>query len=669
MDFLGFLNGSGLTQPAIWIAAAVACVILLRISNVFRYIPNNQVGIVEKLWALKGSIEGGFIALNGEAGYEPEVLRGGLHVMFPFMYRIHRSDLVTVGQGKIAYVFARDGAALEPSQVLGANDTEDKSDFQDARRFLLGGGQKGPQRKILREGTYAINTTQFAVITDERVYGHALSERERGVLESMQLTIAERWGFAPVVLAADHDLVGIVTVHDGPSLPPGEIIAPEVGIDLRDAATFHNNFQEPEKFLSAGGYRGRQLQVIVEGTWYINRLFATVEAVPKTVIPVGNVGVVIFYTGPRTDDVSGEQYRHGELVLNGSRGVWKDPLLAGKYAFNTYAGKIEVIPTVNFILKWVRGEVGAMKLDENLSEISLITKDAFEPTLPLSVVMHIDYKKAPMIIQRFGDVKKLVEQTLDPMVSAFFKNIAQKMTLIELLQNRAAIQEESAAVMKAKFEGYSLDLQEVLIGTPRAAAGDHTIENILIQLRSRQIAREQIETYQEQEKAAVQERALNEAKATAAAQTALTQSLIQVKVNENEGAAAFARAQKDAETRKVTAAAVGEQSRLEGQGEADRVLAVGAANAQATKLSVDAYGGPEYRLAEQNFAKFADALTRINQPLVPQFLMSGGQGTESNSAGLIPTAMLSSMFGQMMPGALEKLKDEAPKAARRTNGQ
>ncbi len=580
------------THLALWVAAVVAFLILLRIANIFRYISNNQVGIVEKLWSTKGSIEEGFIALNGEAGYEPEVLRGGLHVFFPFMYRIHKSDLVTVGQGKIAYVFARDGAPLGASQVLGTNDTEDKSDFQNARRFLLAGGQKGPQRKILREGTYAINTTQFAIITDERVYGHALSGQERAVLDSMQLTISERWGFTPVILAANQDLVGVVTVHDGPSLPPGEIIAPEVGIDLRDQETFHNNFQEPEKFLNAGGYRGRQLQIIVEGTWYINRLFATVELVPKTVIPVGNVGVVIFYTGPRTDDVSGEQYRHGELVLNGSRGVWKDPLLPGKYAFNTYAGKIEIIPTVNFILKWVRGEVGAMKLDENLSEISLITKDAFEPTLPLSVVMHIDYKKAPMIIQRFGDVKKLVEQTLDPMVSAFFKNIAQKMTLIELLQNRAAIQEESANEMKAKFESYSLDLQEVLIGTPRAPAGDHTIENILIQLRSRQIAREQVETYQEQERAAIQERTLNEAKATAAAQSALTQSLIQVKVNENEGAAALARAMKDAETRKVTAAAVGEQSRLEGQGEADRVLAVGAANAQATKLAVDAYGGP-----------------------------------------------------------------------------
>src|SRR5246500_652468 len=493
MDFLGFLNGSGYLQPAIWIAALIALVILLRMANIFRYIPNNQVGIVEKLWSTSGSIDGGFIALYGEAGYEPEVLRGGLHVMFPFMYRIHKSDLVRVGQGRIAYVFARDGAPLGPSQVLAANDTEDKSDFQDARRFLLGGGQKGPQRKILREGTYAINTTQFAVITDERVYGHALSGQERTVLDGMQLTIAERWGFTPVVLAAGQDLVGIVTVHDGPSLPSGEIIAPEVGTDLRDDETFHNNFQEPEKFLRAGGYRGRQLQIIVEGTWYINRLFATVEAVPKTVVPVGNVGVVVFYTGPRTDDVSGEQYRHGELVANGSRGVWKDPLLPGKYAFNTYAGKIEIIPTVNFILKWVRGEVGAMKLDENLSEISLITKDAFEPTLPLSVVMHIDYKKAPMIIQRFGDVKKLVEQTLDPMVSAYFKNIGQKMTLIELLQNRAAIQEESSQEMKSKFEGYSLELQEVLIGTPRAPAGDQTIENILIQLRSRQVAREQVE--------------------------------------------------------------------------------------------------------------------------------------------------------------------------------
>ena len=309
---------NSLITPAIWAVGVAVFLILLRAANIFRYISNNQVGIVEKMWATKGSIKSGFIALHGEAGYEPEILRGGIHLFFPFTYRLHKSDLVTVGQGQIAYVFARDGTSLEASQVLAANDSEEKCDFQDARRFLEGGGQKGPQRKVLREGTYAINTTQFAIITEDRVYGHALSPQEQAVLDTMKQTIADRQGFAPVILAADHDLVGIVTVHDGPSLPPDEIIAPEVGTDLRDAATFHNNFQEPEKFLKAGGFRGRQLQVIVEGTWYINRLFATVEAVPKSVIPVGNVGVVIFYTGPKTGDVSGEQYRHGELVVNGA---------------------------------------------------------------------------------------------------------------------------------------------------------------------------------------------------------------------------------------------------------------------------------------------------------------------------------------------------------------
>jgi len=654
-----------LSPVLVAVLAALAIVLALLVvwaTRSVQFISNNRVGVVEKLWSRRGSVESGLIALHGEAGYQPDVLRGGIHLFRPFQYRVHRVPLVTIPQGQIGYVFARDGEPLPPTQTLAR--FPDRADYGDVLAFLANGGQRGPQRRILREGTYAVNLAQFVVITDGRVFGLPLEKSDTALLDEMATLIADRHGFEPVVLTGTDDVLGVVTIHDGPSLEPGEIIAPTVGDDPAQPATWHNQFQDPERFLAAGGFRGRQLQVLLEGTWYINRLFATVEAVPKIVIPVGNVGVVVFYTGPKTEDVSGEQYRHGELVMNGSRGVWRDPLLPGKYAFNTYAGKLEVIPTVNFILKWVRGETSQLKLDENLSEISLITKDAFEPTLPLSVVMHIDYKKAPMIIQRFGDVKKLVEQTLDPMVSAFFKNIAQKMTLIELLQNRAAIQEESAHEMKAKFEAYSLELQEVLIGTPRASAGDQTIENILIQLRSRQVAREQVTTYQEQEKAAVQERTLNEAKATAAAQTALTQSLIQIKVHENEGAAALARAQKDAETVKVTAAASGEKSRLEGKGEADRTLAIGTANAQATKLSVEAYGGPEYRLAEQNFTRFADALTQIKQPLVPQFLVSGGEGQEGSSGGLIPTAMLSTLFARMMPDALEKLRQEAPKPSR-----
>src|ERR1700744_1277427 len=106
----------------VWTAVVVIVFFLLRMANIVRYIPNNQVGIVEKLWAARGSIKSGFIALKGEAGFQPDILRGGIHFFFPFTYRIHKSDLVTVGQGKIAYVFARDGARAAPGPGLRATE-------------------------------------------------------------------------------------------------------------------------------------------------------------------------------------------------------------------------------------------------------------------------------------------------------------------------------------------------------------------------------------------------------------------------------------------------------------------------------------------------------------------------------------------------------------------
>lgn len=204
--------------------------------------------------------------------------------------------------------------------------------------------------------------------------------------------------------------------------------------------------------------------------------------------------------------------------------MWSTPLLPGKYAFNTYAGRVVAVPTTNFILKWNRREMGSHRFDENLSEVSLITRDAFEPSLPLSVVVHIDYRKAPLVVQRFGDIKRLVEQTLDPMVAAHFKNIGQTRTLIELLQDRSAIQERSGKEMREKFAHYNLQLEEVLIGTPTSSGNDKHIDTILAQLRQRQIAEEQVETYGRQQKAAVAERELNEAHARAQQQRSLTES-------------------------------------------------------------------------------------------------------------------------------------------------
>jgi len=620
---------------------ALVVLVLLALAGI-RFIPNNRVGIVEKRFGAK-SVKSGFIALKGEAGYQPKLLRGGLHYRMPVQYRIHSSPLVTITQGKIGYVFARDGHPLEPMQVLASNVTA--NDFQDVAAFLQNGGQRGPQRQILREGTYAINLAQFVVITEERVYYLPINRSEEGVIQNMAKVIGERDGFRPVVLKDQEDKTGIVTVHDGPSLAPGEIIAPIVGGDPANSETYHNNFQAPDRFLNAGGLRGRQLQVLVEGTYYLNRLFATVEMIPKTIIEIGTVGVVVFYTGETGPDLSGEEYRHGELVERGHRGVWNAPLMPGKYAFNTYAGKVLPVPTTNVILKWIRGQVGSHHFDENLAEISLITKDAFEPSLPLSVVMHIDYRKAPLVVQRFGDVKRLVEQTLDPMVSAYFKNIGQTRTLIQLIQERGSIQQIASQEMKERFEHYNLELEEVLIGTPVAVADDKQFELILNQLRSRQIAVEQIETYARQQMAAAKERELREAMARADQQRNITESELSITVQSNQGKAEYARALQQAA-----------QIRALAEAEAEKVARVGIGQAIAIEEQVAAYGGPQFQVTQQVMSRFAEAVQQSKVDVVPRVVVGGAGGTATSSSvmeGLL-TLLLSDKLGLEVSAARER---------------
>src|SRR5690242_9483154 len=108
-----------------------------------RYIPNTRIGIVEKLVSAKGSVKTGLIALDGEAGFQPHILRGGWHFLTPFQYRVHRMPLVTIPQGKIGYIFARDGKDLPPTQALASNVSA--NGFQDVAAFLRAGGTKGPQ--------------------------------------------------------------------------------------------------------------------------------------------------------------------------------------------------------------------------------------------------------------------------------------------------------------------------------------------------------------------------------------------------------------------------------------------------------------------------------------------------------------------------------------------
>ena len=92
---------------------------------------------------------------------------------------------------------------------------------------------------------------------------------------------------------------------------------------IRPTTNYHNNYQDPEAFLDGGGRRGRQYVPLTDGTYFINRWFANVEMIPKTVVPIGYVGVVVSYYGPMGKDLSGDHFRHGERVARGERGVWE----------------------------------------------------------------------------------------------------------------------------------------------------------------------------------------------------------------------------------------------------------------------------------------------------------------------------------------------------------
>lgn len=624
------------------IAAGVIFVLYFFINVVLglRVITSDQVAVVEKWWSMKGSLKDSIIALNGEAGYAPNLLRGGIHFRSALMYKIHKYPLITIPQGQIAYIFARDGKPLAPIQTLGAVIPE-ANNFQDVTGFLKNGGQRGPQRGILREGTYAINLAQFIVITPndiKAVFNSTKSERTE--LLSMQKTLLDRNAFSPVIImgrgSEASDDMGIVTVHDGFSLHNGEIIAPFVGEG-------HASFQDPEKFLELEGRRGKQIQVLTDGTYYINRLFATVEFRPKTVVPIGFVGVVVSFFGKEGVDTTGSDYKHGELVALGCKGVLEKPLMPGKYAFNTDAGRVVLVPTTNIILKWNRAEIGSHKYDENLTEVDIITKDAFEPSLPLSVVMHIDYKQAPWVIQRFGDINMLVNQSLDPLVSAYFKDVAQTKTLIELIQERSEIRERAVSEMRDKFNKYNLQLEEVLIGTPKAPTGDVQIENILMQLRDRQIAEEKKVTYQKQQSAAESEKSLREAQAIAEQQSFLSKSKIQIEIERNSGAALASKAEQEANQIIALAKANAAKIILEGEAEASKESNVGLAKARAIDAQVKAYGGAQYRVIQEVTDKLSDAIKNSKVDIVPKTVVNmggSGNGDNANNSSTIMDTLL-----------------------------
>jgi uncharacterized membrane protein YqiK len=109
----------------------------------------------------------------------------------------------------------------------------------------------------------------------------------------------------------------------------------------------------------------------------------------------------------------------------------------GKHPVNIYTHSVEIVPTTNIVLNWANSRTESHELDKHLCTISVRSHDGFTFNLDVSQIIHIPHNDAPKVIARFGNMKNLVSQVLEPTIANYFRNSAQKSGVIEFLTNRS----------------------------------------------------------------------------------------------------------------------------------------------------------------------------------------------------------------------------------------
>ncbi len=603
------------------IIAIVCYKLILRFLFGMVIVPEDRIGLVTKKFVLFGADkslpDGRIIATKGEAGFQAKALAPGLYFgKWFWQYGVTMANFTIIPEGQIGLIMARDGAEIPTGNILAHH--VDSDNFQDAEAFLNNGGQKGRQAAFITTGSYRINTQLFQVsVTD--------------------------------MVRIQESKVGIITTLDGMPIAEGQIAG-----TLVDG---HNNFQDFNTFIKKGGNRGLQPQVILAGSYNLNPWAVLVEETPMTDIPIGFVGVVISYIGQDGEDTSGVDFKHGNIVHKGFKGVWSEPLGPGKYPINIYTTKVELVPTTNLVLNWASGRSEAHNLDKNLSTITVRSKDGFPFNLDVSQIIHVPNTEAPKVIARFGNMVNLVSQVLEPTIGNYFRNSAQDSDVIAFLSTRKERQESAKLEIKKVLDEYNVTAVDTLIGDIVPP------ESLMKTLTDRKIAEEQKVTYETQKNAQETRQGMEKETAIADMQKDIVKAQQSVEIAERtasatvkksegdaagvklavgaeaeatklrafaEAEATKARAVAESEAIKLRASAQAEQISLTGSAEAGKILAIGKSTAEAYQLAVKALGG-------ENFTRYkiTEELSKGNIKLIPDILIGGGNGGGNAVDGLL----------------------------------
>ncbi|SHH55020.1 Uncharacterized membrane protein YqiK, contains Band7/PHB/SPFH domain [Chryseolinea serpens] len=626
-----------------WVIVVVICILLYKYILRFLFgmviVPEDRIGLVTKKFVLFGEFrelpDGRIVATRGEAGFQAKTLAPGLYFgKWFWQYEVNMQPFVIIPEGKIGLILSKDGAEIPTGNILGQR--VDCDNYQDAEKFLNNNGQRGRQANYITSGSYRINTLLF------------------------QISITE-------MIRIQESMVGIVTTLDGQPIEPGQIAGQLV--------EGHNNFQDFDRFIKNQGNRGLQPQVILAGSYNLNPWAVQVEEIPMTEIPIGYVGVVISYIGQDGHDLTGVEFKHGNIVQKGFKGVWLEPLGPGKYPINKYIMKVEQVPTTNLVLNWASARSEAHNLDKNLSTITVRSKDGFPFNLDVAQIIHVPTTEAPKVIARFGNMINLVSQVLEPTIGNYFRNSAQDSDVIAFLSTRKERQEAAKFHIKKVLDEYNVNAVDTLIGDIVPP------ESLMKTLTDRKIAEEQKVTYDTQKKAQETRQGMEKETAIADMQKDIVKAQQSVEIAERtanatvkksegdatsvklavsaeaeatkmrahaEAEATKARAQAESEAIKLRASAQAEQISLTGNAEAEKILAIGKSTAEAYELAVEALGG-------ENFTRYkiTEELSKGHIKLIPDVLIGGG----ANSNGTAMEGLLGLKLMEMM----DPKKNDGPK--------
>lgn len=151
-------------------------------STSFVYIGADEVGHLDRIYALKDLPEGRIIAREGEKGKQSRILGPGFHFS-PFirvLYNVETFEPVVIPEGHYGFMVAKDGSRLRPFQYLADPWPEEAVDqMLNADYFLPkadsqgealgpgeGRGQRGPQLTVLKPGVYRLNRYLFDVTAE-----------------------------------------------------------------------------------------------------------------------------------------------------------------------------------------------------------------------------------------------------------------------------------------------------------------------------------------------------------------------------------------------------------------------------------------------------------------------------------------------------------------------